>query len=92
VQTVTSSRREQGRPGLYRTVSESQQQVTDVRDLRSLADTKRALDDRIETLTESGKRQEARALKLKGDEFVAKRGCDSKSAMAAGAAGVREAG
>lgn len=71
VQTVTSSRREQVRPGLYRTVNESQQQATDVPDLRSLDYTKRALDDKIETLMESGKRQEARALKLKRDEFVA---------------------
>lgn len=71
VQTVTSSRREQVRPGLYRTVNQSQQQATDVPDLRSLDYTKRALDDKIDSLKDAGKRQEARALKLKRDEFVA---------------------
>jgi hypothetical protein len=38
--------------------------------LRSLDYTKRALDDKIETLISAGKRQEARALKMKRDEFV----------------------
>lgn len=39
-------------------------------DLRSMDYTKRALDDRIETLKEAGKKQEARALKIRRDEFV----------------------
>jgi hypothetical protein len=39
-------------------------------DLRSLDYTKRALDDKIETLVSDGKRQEARALQAKRDEFV----------------------
>lgn len=39
-------------------------------DLRSMDYTKRALDDRIDTLKAAGKKQEARALKLRRDEFV----------------------
>lgn len=39
--------------------------------LRALDYTKRALDDKIEALADAGKRQEARALKMKRDQFVA---------------------
>lgn len=39
-------------------------------DLRSLDYTKRLLDDQIEVMTSAGKRQQARALQLKRDEFV----------------------
>jgi hypothetical protein len=39
-------------------------------DLRSMDYTKRALDDRIDVLKAAGRKQEARALKLRRDEFV----------------------
>lgn len=39
--------------------------------LRALDYTKRALDDKIESLIDAGKRQEGRALKIRRDEFVA---------------------
>jgi hypothetical protein len=39
-------------------------------DLRALDYTKRALDDQVESLMQSGNRQSARAVKLKRDEFV----------------------
>lgn len=40
-------------------------------DLRAMDYTKRALDDKIETLVSTGRKQEARALKQRRDEFVA---------------------
>lgn len=44
--------------------------VDEVPSLRALDYTKRALDDRIDALSSSGKRQEARALKIRRNEFV----------------------
>lgn len=68
---TTTSSREQVRPGLYKTVTNESTESIPKPDLRSLDYTKRSLDDKIETLRGSGKRQEARALKMKRDEFVA---------------------
>lgn len=68
--TVTYTR-EKTPAGFYKSKENVVEKTVTKPDLRSLDYTKRALDDKIESLVDAGKRQEARALKMRRDQFVA---------------------
>lgn len=68
---LTSGERRQTPEGTYTKRSDTTHADISSPSLAELDYTKRALDEKIESLMEGGQRQRARALKIKRDEFVA---------------------